>query len=125
MDEAGEFVPVFETGRVYEWDTAKALLERSGIPSFGQTRSATGLIEAFEHPAPGPGVSFALLVPPDRAVQAQALIREAGLTPASAPGFWHFNSSSRARRVWRILAAVVLLATAAVVVRELLHAVSG
>ena len=125
MDDANEFVSVFETGRVYEWDTAKAALDRSGIPCFGQSRTSTGLVEALEHPAPEPGASFALLVPQHLASRAEELIHDAGLSPGTSPDFWHFNSSSGARRWWRVIAAVLLLVSLLVVGRELLGALSG
>lgn len=125
VNEADGFVPVFETGRVYEWDVAKATLERSGIPCFGQTRTVSGTIEALEHPAPGPGVSFALLVPSDRIARAQDLLREIGLSPCSSPDIWHFNSSPGARRWWRRIAFAALLAFVLVAIRELYQVVSG
>jgi Putative prokaryotic signal transducing protein len=125
LDAGNGFVTVFKTGRVYEWDAAKAHLEESGIPCFGQARSATGLVEAFQHPAPGPYVSFALLVPPDRVDRARELLRELGLAPDAEPDAWHFDSSPRARSPWRLLAVIILLTAMLIIAVEVRRLLAG
>ena len=83
---ASSFVVVLKTGRLYEWDLAKGLLDNEGIPSHGQEHSIGGLVTAIEGaPAPGPGVSFALLVPEQQALRAAALLEAAGLSPGTEP----------------------------------------
>lgn len=113
------FVPVFESARLYEWDAAKAHLEESGVPCFGQVRSATGLVEAVAQPASGPGISFVLMVPPDQVARARDLLGEIGFSCVSQVEQFPPDAAGAWRRL-AILALIVGLIVAASQLSEFL-----
>jgi hypothetical protein len=124
MSNGNGFAAVFETARLYEWDAATAHLEGAGIPSFGQIRTMTGLVEAMIQPVPGPGVTFILLVPPGELDHAREVLRELDFSSEPELGIWQFNSSSSARVWWRRLAIFSLLMGLIIAAKELCDSLS-
>ena len=122
MSDQSGFVVAFATGRVYELDLVKQRFADAAIPCFGQARDIAGLTTSIEPPSPGPGVSFELLVPPDRLREAQEVIGEFGLDTSLQPDQWHFNPSAKAQGWWRWLAIATLVATAWLIVQQLIEA---
>ena len=104
---------VFKTGKLHEFDMAANVLIDEGIPFFKETESSSGLRLAMPfQPAMGPGIWYSILVPDPLIEQARSLLSNLPFEISTDPEIWHFGSSEKQKRWWKIFAWFMLVLAA-------------
>lgn len=112
-NEKTEYVVIFRTGKLWEFDLARDTLKEHNIPFFAQTQSLSGVQTAFDvAPSMGPGVSWSLLVPGEGAVQARELLQASRLDVGKEPEAWDFAPQPKVKKYWKayIWGVIILMA---------------
>jgi hypothetical protein len=105
---------VFKTGKLHELDMAANVLSEEGIPFFKETESSSGLRLAMPfQPAMGPGIWYSILVPDELKEQAKSVLSNLPFKIGTEPDIWHFGSSEKQKRWWKIFAWFMLVLVAA------------
>ena len=112
-DEPTEYLEVFRTGKLWEFDRGRDALKEHNVPFFAQTQTLSGVQTALDAaPTMGPGVAWALLVPSEAAQQARQILQECHLDVGKQPEAWDFGPQRRVQRYWKmyIWGALILIA---------------
>jgi hypothetical protein len=103
MEEKNNFVVIFRTGKPYEFEMAKDVLEENNIPYYTQYYSYTGL--RFATPlvrTPGLGSFWDVLVPSNKIEEARAILSELPFEVGFASDPWHFGPTKTVKKFWKI-----------------------
>lgn len=101
---------VFKTGKLHELDMAANVLSDEGIPFFKETESSSGVRLAMPfQPDMGPGTWYSILVPDQLKEQAKSALSNLLFEIGTDPDIWHFSSSEKQKRWWKIFAWLILV----------------
>lgn len=110
MEKKNNFVVIFRTGKPYEFEIAKNLLEENNIPYNTQYHSSSGLRLATPLVrTPGPGTFWAVLVPNNRIEDAREILSELPFEIEISSDPWHFGPTKTVKRRWTIYLLIILL----------------
>lgn len=119
--ERTDYVVVFRTGKLWEYDLGRDALKEHGIPFFAQTQSLSGVLTALDAaPSQGPGVSWSLLVPPEESEKARELLRSCRLDVEKQPEAWDFSPEPKAKKYWKMFIWAIIALTALLFLAEIL-----
>ena len=104
-----EQVLILQTGRLHEFELACNALTEASIPFFKQ-KEVSGVKTAIIAPAAGPGIFWNLLVPAPMKADAEKILKELPIDITTEPDFWHFGGKPYAKKLWKILALIFLVA---------------
>jgi hypothetical protein len=99
---------ILKTGRIYDLEMACHALEISGVPFVKQEESYSCIKTGYVQPVMGPGTFFNLLVPTSQKENATEIISQLPIELNTEADFYHFGNNEKTKRVWRIVALVIL-----------------
>jgi hypothetical protein len=113
---------VFKTGKLHELDKASNALNEEGIPFFKETESSSGVRLAMPfQPDMGPGTWYSILVPDQVKEQAKSVLSNLPFEISSDPDIWHFGSSEKQKRWWKIFTWAMLVFAAVFVIGYIIN----
>jgi hypothetical protein len=111
---------VFQTGRLWEFDTAREALKRAGVPHFSRQQNLSGLSMAFPAaPTPEIGVTWSLLVPEQAVDDAMKILKKLPIDLNRKPEFIDFTSDPKVKRIIRFCIYAVILYFALQLLKEI------
>jgi len=97
------------------WIWQLNVLSDEGIPFFKETESSSGARLAMPfQPAMGPGTWYSILVPDPLIGKAMSVLSNLPFKISTDPEVWHFGSSEKQKRWWKILAWFMLFLAAVI-----------
>lgn len=102
-DEHTDFVVIFRTGKLWEFDLGRDALKENEVPFFAQTQSLSGVQTALDAaPSMGPGTSWSLLVPRGAVTKAREVLQGCRLDVEKEPAAWDFGPQPQVRKYWKM-----------------------
>lgn len=110
IESKREYTVVFKTGKLYELDMASNALQDEGIPFFKETESSSGVRLAMSfQPSMGPGTWYSILIPDQLVDEAKSVLSKLPFEIGTEPEVWHFGSSEKQKRWWKIFVWFILI----------------
>ncbi len=107
-------VVVYHSGLLYEADMVAEALEAASIPYLRRMVTDGGVeLPMPDDAAPIDGVFWLIRVPRALRADAERTLRDLPMIAGDRPGFWDPDAQPRLRMVFRLVAAVLILAFAA------------
>src|SRR5512146_1044373 len=101
--ERTDYVVIFRTGKLWEFDLGRDALKEHNVPFFAQTQSLSGVRTALDAaPTMGPGVSWSLLVPREAVQKAREVLRGCRLDVEKQPEPWDFAPQAKVKKYWKM-----------------------
>lgn len=100
---------ILKTGKLHELNMASTILSDRGIPFYKEEETVSGLKTAMPfQPVMGPGTWYSILVPEIAFDDARLILSELPFEITVDPDIWHFESSSKTKRRWKIISWIII-----------------
>ena len=120
-DQLTNFVVVFKTGKLFEFDGAVNVLKEAGIPHFMREETSTGLSLAMSAaPTPGPGTCWSLLVPEGYISKAQDILSQLPFEIKTEAEYWDFGPKDKVKLGFKLYILLILLIDLIIIILTLL-----
>jgi hypothetical protein len=120
-EEQTEYLEIFRTGKLWEFDLGRDTLKEHNVPFFARTESLSGIRTALDAaPSMSPGVSWSLLVPREAAQEARKILQACRLDIEKQPEPWDFAPQTKVKKYWKMYIWGILILTALFFLVEIL-----
>jgi len=108
-EERTDFVCVLKTGELLDHDLSSNALKEQKIPFHKQLETSSGVKLAMPfQPSMGPGKWYNILVHPDFADEARAILNSLPINTSTDPCIWDFGPDTKVKKLWKIIIWIIL-----------------